>query len=151
MTSRRPHGFIYALLALSLAVNMMAVGYLGYFAYAGLKVKEPRGPRNIENTIEFVSKRYPKSVGDKVRAKLLDRKFELAQAHDELKVARRASRRAMREDPVNKEHVETAFAALREKTSNFQKLVHAAIVDALPELPEADRDEIDKGSDPEDR
>lgn len=151
MTARRPHSLVYLLLALSVALNLVAVGYLGYIAYAGYKVKGGKGPRNIENTIEFISNRYPKSVGDKIRTRLLDRKFELSQALDELKVARRASRRAMREDPVNKEHVEAAFAALRDKAENFQKLVHGAIVDALPDLPESDRDEIDKGADAEDK
>lgn len=151
MTARRPHSLVYLLLALSVALNLVAVGYLGYIAYAGYKVKGGKGPRNIENTIEFISNRYPKSVGDKIRTRLLDRKFELSQALDELKVARRASRRAMREDPVNKEHVEAAFAALRDKAENFQKLVHGAIVDALPDLPESDRDEIDKSTDPEDK
>lgn len=145
---RRPHGVIYALLALSVAVNLIGAGYFGYQSFAGARGKGGKGPRTVENTIDFIANRYPKTVGDKVRQRLEQRQFELGKALDELKVARRATRRAMREDPVNKQHVEESFATLREKAGNFQKLIHGAIVDALPDLPEADREVIDK-SDPD--
>ena len=142
--TRRPHGLVYGLLALSLAINLIAAGFVGYQQFSGTRGKGGKGPRNIETTIDFIASRYPKSVADKVRERLTQRQLEIGTALDEMRVARRATRRAMRLEPLNKPDVEAAFANLREKSAAFQKLVHAAIIDTLPDVPEADRDALDK-------
>lgn len=136
--ARRPHGFIYALLALSLAVNLIGAGYLGYGSW------RTKAPRSVDSTIDFIANRYPKGVGDKVRERLQAKRADIAQALDELKEARRATRRAMGEQPLERDRVEAAFAHSREKADAFSRLVHGAIVDALPELPEIERGGIDK-------
>lgn len=142
--SRRPHGLVYGLLAISWAINLIAAGFLGYQNFPGARGKGGKGPRSIETTIDFIASRYPKTVGDKVRERLTQRQLELGTALDEMRVARRATRRAMRQEPLNKADVEAAFANLREKSGSFQKLVHAAIIDTLPDVPEADRDVLEK-------
>lgn len=135
--ARRPHGIVYALLAGSLALNLVAAGYFGYGSW-----RSP-GPRTIDGTIEFIAKRYPKDVGDKVRDRLESKRVELGRALDEMKDARRATRRAMGEDPLDRARVETAFANSREKSQAFQQVIHAAILEALPELPKDKRGDID--------
>lgn len=135
---RRPHGIVYALLAGSLALNLVAAGYFGYGSW-----RSTRGPRTIESTIDFIAKRYPKDVGDKVRDRLESKRIELGRALDEMKDARRATRRAMGEDPLDRARVEAAFANSRAKSEAFQKVIHAAILEALPELPKDKRGDID--------
>jgi uncharacterized membrane protein len=143
--SRRPHGVVYALLALSLAVNLVGAGYLVGWGYSKKWGGERhRPPRTVESTINFVASRYPKSVGEAVRQKLEARREEIAVALDEMKAARRETRQAIREQPLDKNRIEAAFAASREKAANFQRLIQTAIVEALPDLPESERGTIDK-------
>lgn len=135
--ARRPHGFIYALLIASLAVNLIGAGYFGYGSW------RTREPRTVDRTIDYIANRYPKGVGDKVRERLLAKRTEVATALDELKKARRDARHAMREQPLNRDRVEAALALSREKSSALQSVIHGAIVDALPEAPETERGGIE--------
>lgn len=131
--ARRPHGFIYALLAVSLAANLVGAGYYGYGSW---RTKEPRG---VDRTIDYIANRYPKGVGDKVRERLQAKRGDISTALDELKEARRATRHAMREKPLNRERVEAAFTKSREKSAALQSVIHGAILDALPDAPETER------------
>lgn len=143
--ARRPHGVIYALLAVSLAANLVGAGYFlgsGYNKKWGAARNKP--PRTVESTIDFVSSRYPKSVGEAVRQKLEARRADIALALDEMKAARRETRKAIREEPLDKARIEAAFAASREKGGNFQRLIQGAIVEALPDVPESERGSIEK-------
>lgn len=139
--ARRPHGLVYALLAVSLAVNLVGAGYLGYGSF------RHKPTRTVDSTIDFVASRYSKSIGVAVREKLEARRADLTVALDEMKAARRDTRRAIREQPLDKERVETAFATAREKSQSFQRLIQSAIVDALPDVPEKDRAAIEKDDD----
>jgi uncharacterized membrane protein len=143
--ARRPHGVIYALLALSLSANLIGAGYFlgsGYNTkWGGSRSKQPR---TVESTIDFVSSRYPKSVGDAVRQKLETRRADIALALDEMRAARRETRAAVRQEPLDKARVEAAFSASREKSANFQRLIQTAIIEALPDVPESERGVIEK-------
>lgn len=136
---RRPGVFILGLLALSLAVNLVAAGYLGF---VGFRPKPP--PRTVENTIDFVSARYPDEVARAIRGKLLERRADLASALEEMKAARRATRSAMGDEPLDQAKVDAAFAAARDKAASFQKVIHGAIADALPQVAATDRAKIDR-------
>ena len=136
--ARRPHGLIYGLLGLSLAVNLVGAGYLGYVG------TRPKPPRTVENTINFVSERYPKAVGAEIRKKLEERRPELRRALDDMKDARRATRDAMGDTPLDKARVDAAFAEARAKAADFQKVIHGAIADAMPDLSDTERAKIDR-------
>lgn len=140
-TTRRPHGLIYGLLAVSLAINLVGVGY---FAATGFKETKSRPPKTVERTIDFVAARYPDAVGEAVRKRLEARRDLLQGALAEMKDARRAARKTMGEEPLDRNRVEAAFANSREKVAKFQSLIHGAIVEALPDLPEPARASIDK-------
>ncbi len=136
--ARRPHGAIYGLLAASLALNLVGAGYLGYVSL------RPKPPRTVGSTIDFVSGRFPDAVGAAIREKLEARRPELSQALAEMKEARRATRDAMAAAPLDRARVEDAFALSRRKTEAFQKVVHGAIMDALPDVPPGDLAKIDR-------
>lgn len=136
--ARRRSGFVYGLLAVSLAVNLVGAGYLGF---VGLR---PKPPRTVESTIGFVSARYPAAVGAAVREKLEARRSTLERALGEMKAARRATREAMSAKPLDTAKVDAAFAEARAKTADFQKVVHDAIVEALPGVPEAELAKVDR-------
>lgn len=148
--SRRPHGVVYALLALSLAVNLIGAGYYLGSGFAERRdVRHSKPPRTIESTIDFVSSRYPKPVAAAVKAKLETRRDELKVALDEMRAARRETRQAMREEPLDKARVEAAFASARDKGDAFQRVVQRAVIDALPDVPQSERGAMDKDDDPE--
>jgi uncharacterized membrane protein len=138
--ARRPHGVVYGLLATSLAVNLVGTGYLGYLEL------RPKPPRSVETTIDFVAHRYPSGVGTAVRARLKERRADLQRAFDEMKAARRATRDAMAAQPFDPARVEAAFAESRAKSADFQKVIHGAIIAALPNLAETDRAKIGKNA-----
>lgn len=149
-TARRPHGLVYALLAVSLVVNMLGAGYLlgaGFAEYGG---KPPRTQRSVESTIEFVVGRYPESVRPTIRGKLEARQAELKTALREMRVARAETRKAIRQEPLDKERIEKAFAESREKMAAFQTLIQSAVVEALPDLPQSERGKLEKDDEPED-
>ncbi|MET0313993.1 MAG: periplasmic heavy metal sensor [Hansschlegelia sp.] len=137
--ARKRNGVLYGLLAASLAVNFAGAGYLGV---AELR---PKPPRTVESTIGFVSGRYPAAMRDAVKAKLEARRSDLERALGEMKAARRATRDAMSATPLDTAKVGAAFAEARAKTDDFQKIVHGAIVEALPGVPEAELAKIDRG------
>ena len=137
---RRAPGALYAVLAVSIALNLAAAGYFGVTRFHS---KSP--PRTVETTIGFISSRYPPSVGAVIREKLEARRDELAQALQEMKDARRATRDTMSQAPLDRAQVDAAFANARVKAANFQKVIHEAITEALPAVPEADRAKIDRG------
>lgn len=148
--ARRPHGFIYALLALSLAVNLIGAGYYLGAGFADYRTaKRTKQPRTVESTIDFVSGRYPKTVAELVRAKLEAKRDQIKVAIDEMNSARRETRKAIREEPLDKDRIERAFATSREKLSNFQQLIQGAIIEALPDVPQAERGTLEKDDDPE--
>lgn len=134
--ARRPHILIYGALALSLAVNLAGVGFL----LASDDRGKPR--RTVDDTIEFVSKRYPAAVGDAVRAQLETRRAELGRTLGEMQAARRATREAIAADPPDPAKLEGAFETSREKSANFQKVIHGAIVQAVPALPLDERAKV---------
>lgn len=138
---RRPHGVIYGLLAGSLAINLIGFGYLGA---TGFKAEKTKPPRTVERTIDYVAARYPDPVGDAVRKRLEARRDALQNALAEMRDARRSARRAMSDEPLDKERVSAAFANSRDKAAKFQSVVHGAIVDALPDVTEPARASIDK-------
>ncbi|GLK66720.1 periplasmic heavy metal sensor [Hansschlegelia plantiphila] len=137
--TRRPNSLLYALLAVSLAANLIGAGYLGF---VGFRPKPP--PRTVETTINFVSGRYPPTVAKAVREKLEARRDELKNALDEMKIARRATRDAMSDVPFDAARVDAAFADARAKAADFQKVIHSAIIEALPDVAEGDRAKIDR-------
>lgn len=137
---RRPSLLIYGALALSVAVNLAGAGYL----FASDDRDRPQR-RTVEDTIDFISKRYPDAVGDAVKAQLESRREQLGAALAEMKTARRAAREAIGADPVDRSVIESAFAASREKSSNFQKVIHDAIADAAPSVALDDRQKVARG------
>lgn len=148
--SRRPHGLVYALLAVSLAVNLIGAGYyLGSGFTERQGAKHARQPRTVESTIDFVSSRYPKPVAAAVKAKLEERREQVKVALDEMRAARRDTRKAIKEEPLDKARVEAAFGTAREKAEVFQRIVQQAVMDALPDLPPSERGQMDKDDDPE--
>jgi len=140
MARRRAPRALYVVLAVSLALNLAAAGFFGV---TGFRFKPP--PRTVDTTIGFISSRYPDSVGAVIREKLEARRDELAQALQELKEARRATRDTMSQTPLDRARIDAAFANSRVKAADFQKVIHEAIADALPAVPEADRAKIDRG------
>lgn len=149
-TARRPHGLIYALLALSLAVNLIGAGYYLGSGFAEYRNgRHAKSPRTVESTIEFVASRYPKAVAATVRQKLEAKRPEIKVALDEMRAARRETRRAIKQEPLDKDRIEAAFAASRDKVAAFQRLVQGAIIEALPDLPESERGAIEKDDDPD--
>lgn len=148
--ARRPHGFVYALLALSLAVNLVGAGYYlgsGFADYRSGKRAKP--PRTVESTINSVSGRYPKPVGDMVRAKLEANRDAIKVAIDELNAARREAKQAIRQEPLDKARIEKAFETSRETLSSLQRVVHGAIMEALPDVPHSERGALEKDDDSE--
>lgn len=148
-TTRRPHGLVYALLAVSLVANMVAAGYFlgaGFAEYSG---KPPRTQRSVESTIEFVVGRYPESVRPTIRQKLEARRAEMKAALHEMRAARVETRKAIRQEPLDKGRIEKAFAASREKMTAFQSLIQGAIIEALPDLPQSERGKLEKDEDAE--
>ncbi|MFC3693023.1 periplasmic heavy metal sensor [Chenggangzhangella methanolivorans] len=147
---RRPHGLVYALLAVSLAVNLIGAGYFlgaGFADYRSARHGKP--PRTVESTIDYVAGRYPAPVAAKVRAKLEAKRPELSTAFDEMRLARRETRKAIKQQPLDKARIEAAFAASRDKAVAFQQLIQSAIIEALPDLPESERNAIEKDDDPD--
>lgn len=143
--SRRRGTALYVVLALSLGLNLIGVGYFGYTNLSGAK---QRPPKTVESTIDFVSRRYPEKTGEAIRAKLEERRAALQSALDDLKDARRATRRAMREKPFDRARVESAYEVARAKGQAFQEVLQGAIVDAVASVSQADRDGVD-GDDPD--
>jgi uncharacterized membrane protein len=148
--ARRPHGFVYALLAVSLAVNLIGAGYYlgsGFMDYRSAKRTKP--PRTVETTIDAVSRRYPAPVNELIRAKLEAKRDEIKVAIDEMNAARRETRQAVRQDPLDRERLVRSFESSREKLSAFQRLIHGAIIEALPDVPQAERGALEKDEDAE--
>ncbi|MFC7051570.1 periplasmic heavy metal sensor [Hansschlegelia quercus] len=141
MALRRPRALVYGLLAASLAINLIGAGYFGFVGF------RPKPPRTAESTIDFVTRRFPAPVAEAVRAKLEERRDELREAMKEMRAARRETRDAMSDAPFDADRADKAFADARAKSSDFQKVIHSAIISALPGVPEADRAKIDRNDD----
>jgi uncharacterized membrane protein len=142
MALRRPRTLVYGLLAASLAINLIGAGYLGF---VGFRPKPP--PRTAESTIDFVTRRFPGPVAEAVRAKLEERRDALRDALREMRAARRETRDAMSDAPFDAARAEAAFADARGKAADLQKVIHSAIIAALPGVPEAERAKIDRSND----
>lgn len=140
--TRRPHGVVYGLLAASVAINLVGAGYLGYTGF------RPRPPKTVENTIDFVSGRYEGKAGEAIKDRLEAHRQELRSALDDMKDARRETRRTMRDTPFDKARVEAAFAAARDKGQAFQSVIHKSIVEGVSAVEQKDRDAIG-GGDPD--
>lgn len=136
--ARRPHGIVYGLLGVSLALNLVGAGYLGFAGW-----RKPN--RTVESTIDFVTARYPSSVRQAVRDTLEDRRADLRTALQELRDARRGARDALSAPDIDRAKVDAAFAQSREKAAAFQSVIHAAIAEAVAKLPAAERAKIDGG------
>lgn len=139
MSVRRPHTIVFGVLAVSIALNLVAAGYIGF---VGFRPKPP--PHTVETTIDFVTRRFPGPVAEAVRAKLEERRDELHRTLRAMKEARRATRDAMSDVPFDPERADAAFADARAKGADFQRVIHSAIVEALPGTPEAERAKIDR-------
>lgn len=148
---RRPHGAVYALLAVSLAANLVGAGYVVGTGFADYRSggKHPRPPRTVESTIDFVSNRYPKPVAGAVKAKLEGRRDELKAAIDDMRASKREIRRTMTEEPLDRARVEAAFEVSRQKAEAFQRVVQRAVLDALPDVPQSQRGAMEKDDDPD--
>jgi uncharacterized membrane protein len=137
--ARRPHGLVYGALAVSLAVNLIGAGYLGYASW------QPKPPRTVESTIGFVSGRYAGPIGESIRARLEAERAALGTALEEMKAARRATRQAMAAEPFDRARLDALFEEARAKAVTFQQLIHGAIADAAEEASPADRARLDRG------
>jgi uncharacterized membrane protein len=141
MVRRRSSRLVYGLLAASVALNLAGAGF-----FAATWGRPGKPPRTVDNTIAFVSERYPDGVRQAIQARLEARRDELGRALDEMKSTRRASRDAMSAEPLDPARVAAALATARDKGEAFQSVIHAAILEALPAASAAGRAEIGKAS-----
>ena len=133
-------------LTASLAVNLFLGGLFVGRWFGPSPVMAERGPRGPERPVQAMMDRMAASLDSEDRTlfeRTMDRhRPRLAALGSELRESRRRSVEVMGAEAFDRAALETAMSTLRERNAEFQRALHAALVDAAVSLPPPARQKI---------
>jgi len=133
MTVRGPFAYILVgLLIVSLAANFLIFGFAAARYHGGFD-----DPGAIDRIVALGARAFPRELRDEIGDQLGRHRGELHAALRDLGRARREMFRQMAADPLDRAALNAAFADVRAKTGEVQRLgqdlVEEVLVDAPPE------------------
>lgn len=143
MTLRGPLAVVIALaLLLSLATNLLVVGFVGG-RFFGPHFGPPPGPGGeIERIVAIGARAFPPKIRDNIGKLAEGERDDMHARFDAVQEARQRMYAAMRADPFDRAAVEAAFADLTAKTDALQAAGQEIVLKALEQATPAERARI---------
>jgi uncharacterized membrane protein len=137
MTIRGAFAYVLvALLIVSLAANFLVLG----FAAARYRNVEDTGA--VERIVELGARSFPRELRREISAELKGHRGELRAALRDLGEARREMLRQMAAEPLDRAALDAAFANVRTKTGELQRLGQELVMEVLEKTPPEERAKI---------
>lgn len=138
--------WLAAALTASLAVNVFLGGLFVGRWMGPSPVMADRGPPRAERPVQAMLDRMAGTLEAEDRAtfeRVMDKhRPRLASAGVEFRDARRRTVDLMAADPFDAVQLDAAMGSLRERNMEFQRTLHAALIDAATSLPPAARQKM---------
>jgi len=138
MTVRGPFAYILiGLLIVSLAANFLIFGFAAARYRGGFD-----DPGTIDRIVALGARAFPRELRDQIGDKLERHRGELRAALHDLGRARREMFQQMAADPLDRAALNAAFADVRAKTGEVQRLGQDLVEEVLVDAPPGDRARI---------
>lgn len=138
--------WLAAALTASLAINIFLGGLFVGRLMGPSPLLADRGPPRAERPVQAMMDRMSSALDTADRATfetVMDRhRQRLSSTNAEFREARRRTAEVMSAEPLDRAKLEKAMADLRDRNQEFQRTMHAALVDVAAALPPDARQKI---------